>query len=95
VNNYNAPVMLAWQADMDLRFVLNAYACVMYVASYIMRLIELGVRYCNKGKYTKATIEVLEKVFAKEFEYVCAEGRLGVCSTCDGALKRGNIPVQA
>jgi len=37
VNNYNAPVMLAWQANMDLRFVLNAYACVMYVASYIMK----------------------------------------------------------
>ena len=31
---YNAPVMLAWQANMDL---LNAYACVMYVASYIMK----------------------------------------------------------
>jgi len=49
---------------------------------------------CNKSKYTKATIEVLEKVFAKEFEYVCADGRLWVCSTCDGALKRGNMPVQ-
>ena len=34
---YNAPVMLAWQANMDLQFVLNAYACVMYVASYIMK----------------------------------------------------------
>ena len=50
---------------------------------------------CNRSKYTKATIEVLEKVFAKEFEYVCADGRLWVCSTCDGALKRGNMPVQA
>ena len=37
VNNYNAPVMLAWQADMDLRFVLNAYACLMYVASCILK----------------------------------------------------------
>jgi len=37
VNNYNAAVMLAWQANMDLQFVLNAYACVMYVASYIMK----------------------------------------------------------
>ena len=37
MNNYNAPVMLAWQANMDLQFVLNAYACVMYVASYIMK----------------------------------------------------------
>ncbi len=29
--------MLAWQANMDIQYVLNAYACVMYVASYIMK----------------------------------------------------------
>ena len=29
--------MLAWQASMDLLYVLNAYACIMYVASYIMK----------------------------------------------------------
>ena len=37
INNYNGSVMLAWEANMDLQFVLNAYACVMYVASYIMK----------------------------------------------------------
>jgi hypothetical protein len=37
VNNYNGPLMLAWQANMDLQYVLNAYACIMYVASYIMK----------------------------------------------------------
>ena len=37
VNNYNGPVMLAWQANMDLQYVLNSYACIMYVASYIMK----------------------------------------------------------
>ena len=37
MNNYNAPVMLAWQANMDLQIVLNAHACVMHVASYIMK----------------------------------------------------------
>ena len=29
--------MLAWQANIDFQFVLNAYAYVMYVASYIMK----------------------------------------------------------
>ena len=29
--------MLVWQANMDIQFVLNTYACVMYVASYIMK----------------------------------------------------------
>ena len=37
INNHNASVMLAWQANMDIQYVLNAYACVMYVASYIMK----------------------------------------------------------
>ena len=37
INNYNPAVLLAWQANMDIQFVLNAYACVMYVASYIMK----------------------------------------------------------
>ena len=36
-NNYNGSVMLAWQANIDLQYVLNAYACIMYVASYIMK----------------------------------------------------------
>ena len=37
INNYNSPVMLAWQANIDIQYVLNAYACVMYVASYMMK----------------------------------------------------------
>ena len=37
VNNYNPHVMLSWQANMDIQYVLNAYACVMYVASYMMK----------------------------------------------------------
>ena len=37
INNYNPSVMLAWQANMDIQFVMNAYACIMYVASYIMK----------------------------------------------------------
>ena len=34
INNYNSSVMLAWQANMDIQFVLNAYACSMYVAYF-------------------------------------------------------------
>ena len=37
INNYNASVMLAWQANMDIQYVMDAYACVMYIASYIMK----------------------------------------------------------
>ena len=37
VNNYNAHVLKAWQANMDIQYVLNPYACVMYVASYMTK----------------------------------------------------------
>ena len=37
INNYNPSVMLARQANMDIQYVLNAYAYVMYVVSYIMK----------------------------------------------------------
>ena len=31
VNNYNGPVMLAWQANMNLHYVLNACICLHHV----------------------------------------------------------------
>ena len=43
INNDNPSVMLAWQANMDIQYVLNAYACVMYVASYIIMKTERSI----------------------------------------------------
>lgn len=37
INGYNPHVMLAWQANMDIQFIVDVYACVMYVASYMMK----------------------------------------------------------
>ena len=37
INNLHASLMLAWQANMDIQYVLNAYACVMYIALYIIK----------------------------------------------------------
>ena len=37
VNNYNRTMMLAWEANLDIQFVTNTYACVLYVASYISK----------------------------------------------------------
>jgi hypothetical protein len=33
-NNYNPDVMWAWRANMDLQYVTDAFACVMYIVSY-------------------------------------------------------------
>ena len=33
-NNYNGDVLKAWRGNMDLQFVTDAFACVMYIVSY-------------------------------------------------------------
>ena len=43
INNYNASVMLVWQANTDIQYVFNSYAYVMYVASYILKTQNLWV----------------------------------------------------
>ena len=69
INNYNIPVRLAWQAKLDLQYVLNAYACIMYVASYIMKtnraMGELLKRVANEAcaedlKALTLTLKVIE-----------------------------------
>ena len=37
INNYNTTLMQAWEANLDVQYVTNTYACVMYVASYVSK----------------------------------------------------------
>ncbi|XP_060577549.1 uncharacterized protein LOC132734725 [Ruditapes philippinarum] len=37
INNYNAYILRAWQANMDVQFVTDPYACIQYVVSYITK----------------------------------------------------------
>ena len=37
INNYNPSILKAWKANMDIQYILDAYACVMYVTSYMMK----------------------------------------------------------
>ena len=37
VNNYNPALLEAWNANMDIQFVENAYSCVMYMTSYVCK----------------------------------------------------------
>ena len=38
VNYYSPAVLKAWEANMDIEYVVNAYACVMYIASYVLKV---------------------------------------------------------
>ena len=37
VNNSNSSCLSAWRANMDIQFVLDVYACAMYIVSYISK----------------------------------------------------------
>nr|DAA01286.1 TPA_exp: replicase/helicase/endonuclease [Danio rerio] len=37
VNGYNPLLLKAWNANMDIQFILNPYSCIMYILSYISK----------------------------------------------------------
>ena len=49
----------------------------------------------NKSKYTKASPDVLQKVFSADLSYISKDGKEWMCKTCDRALMRGSMPLQA
>ena len=54
-----------------------------------------SVILCNPVKYSKCGDELLNCVFSADLRYVCDTGDEYVCKTCDRALKRGVMPLQA
>ncbi|XP_078794680.1 uncharacterized protein LOC144988284 [Oryzias latipes] len=37
INQYSKPLLKCWNANMDIQFVVDAYACVVYIISYISK----------------------------------------------------------
>jgi hypothetical protein len=37
VNNYNAVILKSWEANMDLQYVTDVYACIKYIVSYVTK----------------------------------------------------------
>jgi hypothetical protein len=37
INNYNPHLLKAWRANMDIQYILDPYACIMYVTSYLCK----------------------------------------------------------
>ena len=51
VNGYNAHLLEAWNANIDVSYILNAYSCIIYLTSYITKK-ESGL-----SEYLKTVIE--------------------------------------
>ena len=61
VNNYNPACLKAWRANMDIQYVLDVYACAMYIVSYISKaqkgMSELLRKACAEAKEGNSTIK--------------------------------------
>lgn len=61
INNYNPACLAAWRANMDIQFVLNVYACAMYIVSYISKahkgISKLLQRACDEARKGNSNIK--------------------------------------
>ena len=61
VNNYNPAYLSAWRAIMDVQFILDVYACAMYIVSYISKaqkgMSELLRKACAEAKEGNANVK--------------------------------------
>ena len=78
--NYYSPAMLkAWEANMDIQYVINAYACVMCIASYVLKaekgmgeLLKQAAREMDQGN-TRQQLNKLGSVFLTNREVSAQE----------------------
>ena len=61
INNYNPACLKAWRANMDIQFVLDVYACAMYIVSYISKaqkgMSELLRQACAEARKGNSSIK--------------------------------------
>ena len=50
INNYNKSILLAWRANMDIQYILDAYACIVYIINYITKKEGNMARAVNKAE---------------------------------------------
>lgn len=60
INSYNTTLLRCWQANMDIQYVLDPYACVSYIASYLTKgqrgLSNLLYQACQEAKSAESDI---------------------------------------
>jgi len=50
---------------------------------------------CNKEKHNKMSCDLLKSIFSADLTPISSDGKEWVCKTCDRALARGSMPLQA
>lgn len=61
INNYNAACPSAWRPNMDIQFVLDVYACAVYIVNYISKaqkgMSELLREACTEARKENSSIK--------------------------------------
>ena len=81
INSYNAVCLEAWKANMDLQFIIDVYACAIYIASYITKaqrgmseLLRNACKEANKGNKTiKEQVRIIGNKFLNSVEISAQE----------------------
>ena len=86
VNCYSPAILKAWQANMDIQYVVNANACVMYIASYVLKaekgmgeLLKQAAKELQQGN-TRQQLNKLGSVFLTNREVSAQEAVYRVLS---------------
>ena len=86
VNCYSPTVLKTWLANMDIQYVINAYACVMYIASYVLKaekgmgeLLKQAAKELQQGN-TRQQLSKLGSVFLTNREVSAQEAVYRVLS---------------
>ncbi len=79
INTYSPDVIRVWKANMDLQYILDPYACVMYIASYMLKsekamgeLLKQVSKEC-RGEQIKTQLRRLGSVFLTHREVSAQE----------------------
>ena len=71
INNYNISILKAWEANIDLQYITNAYACVMYIVSYISKgtrgMSNLLRRASEELKFKESSIQEQVRTIGNKF----------------------------
>ncbi|XP_076858467.1 uncharacterized protein LOC143512266 isoform X2 [Brachyhypopomus gauderio] len=97
VNGYNPLLLRAWNANMDIQFILNPYTCIMYILSYISKAehemsdyLKRVMRDSCDSSSERETMKQIMHAYAKNREVSAQEA---VARTCSLKLKSSSRAV--
>ena len=71
INNYNSILLESWEANMDIQYILDPYACISYIVSYISKgqrgLSNLLYEACKEAKAKDSDIRQQVRRIGNQF----------------------------